>query len=432
MKNKWTQNWGLKIGSIVFAVLLWIIVTNIDDPVTDSSFYDVQVRIINTELLKESNKVYEVLDGTDIIDRVTVRAPHSVLGRISTANIVATADINDLSSLDTISIQLDINNISNASISSISLSSDIIKLKIENEKTKSVMISPTISGELPEGYMVGDISCTQNMIRITGPESLINSVISATADIDMNQFADVSQLTGDINTDVGVRLLDVEGIEVDSDRVIRNIEEVGVRIPILQIKEVPVEFAPTGVPMTGFQATGIEEISRGSLVVAGRSNAIKNFDNIVIPEGVLDITGLSESLIKTVDLAEYLPDGVRLATSDNSMATITIYIEPEVTRSVVVQEDRIRIVNIPEGFKGSFTGMDAYETVTLVGLRDNLDQIRVADITGEIDIAELMADNNMENLEVGFYTMEVDLNLGNTISVMEPIEVQLNITLLED
>ncbi len=431
MKNRWTQNWGLKIGSIVFAVLLWMIVTNIDDPVTYQYYDNVQVRITHTELLEESQKVYEVLDETDIINRVTVWAPRSVLENISFNNIVATADINDLSSLDTISINLSINNVSTSSISSIASSSDIVKLKIENRTPKTVMIRTNVSGELPEGYMVGDISQDQNAVRITGPESLVDSVVSASADIDMNQFADVTQLTGDVNTDVSVRLLDAEGAEVDSVRITKNIEAVGVRIPILQIKEVPVEFSATGEPMTGYQATGVEEISRGSLLVAGRRSIINNFDAITIPEGILDITGHTEDFIKTVDLEEYLPEGIRLANEENSTATITIYIEPEVTRSVTLQENRVRIVNMPEGFKGSFTGMEEDVTVTLVGLRSNLDQVRVAELSGEIDIARLMADRSMESLEVGFYTTEVELNLGNNIFVLEPIEVLLNITLLE-
>ncbi len=431
MKNKWTQNWGLKIGSFVFAILLWMIVTNIDDPVTSQYYDNVQVRLTHTDILEESQKVYEVLDDTDIIDRVTVWAPRSVLEDITFNNIVATADINDLSSLDTISIDLDINNVSDTSISNITTSSDIVKLKIENRKSKTVMIKSIASGELPEGYMTGDISPDQNAVRITGPESLVDSVVSATADIDISQFTDVAQLTGDVNTDVSVRLLDAEGSEVHSERITKNIEAVGVRIPILQLKEVPVVYAPTGEPMNGYQATGVEEISRGSLLVAGRRSVINSFETIIIPEEELDITGRTEDLIKNLDLADYLPDGIRLANNESSTATITIYIEPEVTRSVTIQENRVRIVNMPEGFKGSFTGMEEGVTVTLVGLRSHLDQIRTAEITGEIDIAVLMADRGMDSMEVGFYTSEVELNLGNNVSVLEPIEVLLNITLLE-
>jgi len=43
MIKKLTSNWGLKLASVVFAAILWFLITNINDPVVSQTFYDVPV-----------------------------------------------------------------------------------------------------------------------------------------------------------------------------------------------------------------------------------------------------------------------------------------------------------------------------------------------------------------------------------------------------
>ena len=79
MKNKLTRNWGLKIASFLSAAVLWLVVTNINDPIVPYRVTDVPVTIKNTNLITDRGQVYEVLDGTDVIDVVTVSAPRSII-----------------------------------------------------------------------------------------------------------------------------------------------------------------------------------------------------------------------------------------------------------------------------------------------------------------------------------------------------------------
>ena len=125
MKNKLTKNWGLKLGSFLFAVALWIIVTNINDPVIPYKVSDVPVTIRNANLITDKGQIYEVLDGTDVIDVVTITAPRSIIDSLDKSNVVAVADMNDLTSLNTISIKLSTNKLGNFSILSSRASSVI-------------------------------------------------------------------------------------------------------------------------------------------------------------------------------------------------------------------------------------------------------------------------------------------------------------------
>lgn len=78
MKNWFTTNMGLKILSVFFAVGLWMIVVNIDDPVTTKTFKNIPVVFENETVLSDAGLVYQVLDGSNSVS-FTVRAKRSVV-----------------------------------------------------------------------------------------------------------------------------------------------------------------------------------------------------------------------------------------------------------------------------------------------------------------------------------------------------------------
>ena len=145
MRRKLTENLGLKIGSILFAVVLWLLVTNITNPSSRLRIDNVPVKIINTELITSQGKVYEVLEGSDVIDTVTIMLPRSLYNSISADNVVAVADMKNLTNVNTIKIELSTNKF-NESLDSITGSSDVVKLNIEDRKSISIpLTSPKVT-----------------------------------------------------------------------------------------------------------------------------------------------------------------------------------------------------------------------------------------------------------------------------------------------
>ena len=89
MKRKLTDNLGLKIGSILFAALLWLLVTNINNPSMTHRYNDIPVTLINTEYLTGQGKTYEVLDNSDRINTVTITGPRTTVNSIRQGDILA-------------------------------------------------------------------------------------------------------------------------------------------------------------------------------------------------------------------------------------------------------------------------------------------------------------------------------------------------------
>ena len=65
-KHIYLNNIGIKIGSVFFALLIWMIIINIDDPYKTRTF-SVNVETINESALQSVNKVYEVIDRKSVV-----------------------------------------------------------------------------------------------------------------------------------------------------------------------------------------------------------------------------------------------------------------------------------------------------------------------------------------------------------------------------
>ena len=139
MKKKLTANLGLKILAVLFSVAIWFIVININDPVDKAEFTKIPVEILNEDLITSEGKVYEILDGTNVID-VTVWAKRSVLDTLSRENIIATADMQEINLMDTmVRIKLSTNKY-NEKLDNITSSTENLLVSIEDMKREQFEI----------------------------------------------------------------------------------------------------------------------------------------------------------------------------------------------------------------------------------------------------------------------------------------------------
>ena len=424
MRNKITKNWGLKLVSFLLAILVWIVVTNINDPIQPLPISDVPVTIRHAELLTERGQVYEVLDNTDVIDRVTIYAPRSVIAVLDKSNVVAIADMEDLTSVDTIPIKLSTNKY-NDSLESIRGNIDSVKLNIEDKQTRSIPIRANVVGEVQEGYMLGNVSTEQNLIRISGPESVVSQIARAQAEVNVSGF------TSNINTDADIRLYDEDGKEIRSTILERSITKVRVTIEILETKTVPISYAAVGTPADGYRMTGEYESTRNNVVIAGRSATVQKIDVIEIPTGVLDVSGATDNVTTLVDLKEYLPDGIILAEEDfTGMINITAYIGPEVRRTLAASVQNMRVIGVPDDFTAEIIEPNSYFSIAFFGLAEDFEEINLSGLEVSVDVAAWLAREEIEELESGYYWIPASVNLPED-SKLTYEELQVHIHLVE-
>lgn len=424
VKNKITTNISLKIISLFLAFLLWMVINNASDPTIDKTFTDIPVKLLNTELITDSGQVYEVLEDSTVIDKVTVWAPRSVFSNLSASNIIATADVSELSSLDTIGIKLTTN--LGSEVERIQGSSDTVKLNIENMRTKTLALKTTVQGEVESGYLVGEVTTDQNLVRISGPESVINKISKASVDMDVTGF------TSDIGTNAEIRLYDSDDKLIQDSRVSQNIKTVGIKVSIYQTMEVPVIFGYTGTPAPGYRVTGEIESSAGTVVLAGKSKVISGVNQIEVPAEMIDISGRTEDYEEEIDIRPYLPENVFLADTQQARINVAVRIRREVSRRIAIREEQVSVVNVPEGYTATISELGENSVIEIVGLSEEIAEISAGNIEGKVDIAQWMREEGMEEPEEGFYQVEIDFGLPDNVRITQSITVVMHLSKMEE
>ena len=156
MKRALTKNWGLKLLAFVFSVLLWIIVMNIEDPVDERTFSGIQVTVTHPEIVTNPGNTYQILDDSRTIS-VTVKAKRSILNKIKTDDIRATADMKNLDVRTRSLIPIDISIPSYAGRFEATANPINLRVSIELGKSETFPIAATSSGTPRDGYQVGEL-----------------------------------------------------------------------------------------------------------------------------------------------------------------------------------------------------------------------------------------------------------------------------------
>lgn len=421
MRKKIFHNWALKLGSLVLAFLLWLLVIQFDDPKETKIFRGIPVTLTNTQLLNQQNKVYEVLDSTDTVT-VTVRAPRSIIDELDASDIVAVADMSKLTEINTIAITFSAQNVDD--VENIKGNPDVMRLRVEDKKTKWINVQYSTTGEVAEGYMVASTQLDQTRIEITGPQSAVDEVSYASVDIDVTGAA------SNLSANVEIQLHDANNNLLQPGSITKNVNYIRMAVEVLATKEVPIVPNFQGTPAEGYLTTGQITCEPSSVMIAGTVSALSNVTRINIPAELLDITGATANVVETVNIRNLLSDSnVRLADSNyNGNVDVTVHIEPIVERTLELTPDNIAIRNVPEGISILREEPEEPYRLILSGLRSAVNAVQVNTLNAGVDLTAWMREQGLERLEPGVYHIPVTFSLPANISAGNTVTIQITIS----
>ena len=411
-KYKLTTNLGLKVIAFIFAVFLWFIVVNFDNPVGSSTFRDIPVQILNDDIITSAGEVYQV-EGDRTVT-VVVYATREVRQKLTSDNIVATADIKQIDSTGRlVPIEVTINGFSGESVTAEAIPRN---LTIQREKSGKKVMSLTVDTEgvkLADGYILGDASVEPDQVTITGAESVLDQVDRAVAQVD-----EVEGVSEDSVLPASLVLYDANGNELNQTQMSNNLGEEGlsVSVEVMKVKGIPVVFDVEGSPAEGYKYSGCVSTPE-SVQVCGKSEDIDKISEIDVPASVIDISGASEPIEMSVDITPYLPEGVELVDENSGNVKVTVKIEQEGTLSIDFMVSSIRINNLAENLQVSYEP-DAEITFRFTGDEDLLDTL---------DISNAVSVDLSDYDRPGTYDVPVKVNLPAGISQDGQVTVQLTL-----
>lgn len=423
-KQNLLNNIGLKIGSLVIAILLWLVVVNVTDPIGTQPFRNVKVNIINTSVITDNGKTFEILDGSDVLSSVTIRAARTILQELGTSNdvIIATADLSKLSpDGQTVPIEFSTSRY-NEKVETIRSSSNVLRVNIENRKSIQLPIIATTSGEVESGYILGSVTPQQNQVRISGPESKVALIKSAEVDVQVTGFTEA------ISTMADIVLYDEEHEVLPKTSISMNVESVRLDAEILATKRVPVYYATIGTPAAGYDLTGEIVCSPETVVIAGTKEDIENVTEINVPASELNVTGQTGNLSAIIDLNKFRPSGIRFADPNfNGKVTFTVYIEGFVENSYSVNLKDVSIDNVPIGFKAEFVESDNIVEYTVTGLAQNIEKLNPDTLGYRVDLSDYQMINDIAEFSEGEYECNLVLDLPEGVELSEPVLITVKL-----
>ena len=192
LKNLLTNNIGLKFLSVLFAMILWLVVVNIDDPDKTSTF-TTNITIANENAIADMGKSYSIInDSGTVTFRVT--AKRSIIERLTNSDFKATADMENIELHDdgTAIVPIDISAVRYSSQLDIDRKKKNLELAVEDLQSNQFKITAETTGTPAEGSAVAELKVSPDVLTISGPASVVSQISKVQAVIDVSEkFSDV-------------------------------------------------------------------------------------------------------------------------------------------------------------------------------------------------------------------------------------------------
>lgn len=410
-----SNNLGFKILSVLFAFTLWLVVYNLEDP-TKTKTLTVNVTIENRETIENMGKYYEVIEGSNKAS-FSVTAARSVLDKLDESDFTATANMDQIvidedGTIGNVPIEI----VCTANISEntykLSSTSKSLKLALEDLMAKQFVVSANAVGEVAEGYALGSIEVTApNVLKVSGPKSIVQNITSAVATIDVSNMSD--SWTTYKATPI---LYDKDGKEIDTTRLTLSNSTVTVSAEILNTKEVAIAVKPTGTVADGYTITSISS-NPTTILLKGSKSVLNSINSIEIPDDIISVAGKDKDVKATIDVSEYIPEGVSMVDPEQSTVEITVSIGKIKEKVFSIRSENIIVTGLSTHTKLEFDLSTI--AVHVSGLEEDIASLSSETLSGSIDVTYL---------PIGIHQVELILDLDESKYSYLPVKVTVFIT----
>lgn len=404
MKNRIFDHLGLKLLSLVIAIIIWIVVANVDDYKTTRKISDIEIEFINGEAITDNNMVYEVPEGTTI--DIVVKGRRKVVENLTNQDFRAVADLSKMSITNAVNVVVTANNSYVGRDLSISYQDNAINVAVEKKLESQLAITVRTRGDVEEGYAIRTKTPTPNLITVKGAESVIDMIDEVVVDVD------VTGANADLTATAAPVFLSKSGEIIDAGKFEFDVTSVDVKVEIAKTKELTLKVKTSGDPKEGYAISSVD-FQPTNILVVGDASDLAKVDEIMIDD--IDVTGLAEDLETSIQIANYLPSGIAIAENVEEIM-VKVGIEALADKSLTLTGDSISIVGKKEGYSYKLTNNNL--GVKVRGLKDTIDNIRIANLLPSIDVT---------GFEPGVYTFTVSFKEVSGVEILEEVAVEVEI-----
>ncbi|MBQ1954328.1 MAG: YbbR-like domain-containing protein [Clostridia bacterium] len=406
----------LLIVSVLASVIIWLVVMNLINPTMDIRFSDVDVTILGTTELYQNNG-FSILSETELSVDVELSGGRNSILRLKRDDIEVYCDVSRISRNGTNRVQCTVTTPYD-DVTVTNLRSIVANIEVDKISEEPVKLIYDIKGELPENYMLGEITLPNAEVLVSGPKSEISSIAYGLI------TADISELRNSQTLNLPIALIGKSGEQVELKYTQQITKNADINIPVLLKKEVPFTYSISGAG--GLTRDDVDvTISPKSVTLIGDPQALADTEYISL--GVITLDNIGEGA--SFDVAFFVPVGATCS-SDRSTVTVDVRVKDIETRTFKVSP--ILATGSVEGFDAKVSSQ--YINVRLRGNKNLLDSIGTDDfiVTVSLDQVPAQAGHHTATPEVNFipslYVELLPSDYAVTVTLtptpVEPVDVE--------
>lgn len=334
-----SHNFGLKVLSLLIAVLLW------NNVVTNNASITRTKTIANLTGYISGQATLNSTYGLALLDN-----PAEQLGSISVLVEVSQSEYAKVSK-DNVQVTLDLSSVRTAGTQEVPLRAstsygrvvrilpDSLSLTFESIDARNIPVNVQLTGE-------GSAKCWYNvnrsnpsMLTISGAASVVQSIVSAYV------YIDVSNETNSFTVAERYVLVDSEGNEIPQTMLDRSSTSVSVSLDVYPTKEIPIseelENVITGQPAEGYVVESVS-IQPDTLTVAAEKELLDSITELHIDP--ISVDGLTQSFAARASVTKL--------SSFKSISAEEVYVNVTIAEETVgawVDDVKISYINKGEG-----------------------------------------------------------------------------------
>ena len=392
--------------SIFLAILFWLYVREVEDPVMDGHVWNVPVELTGESILASQGLAVAEISEDSVDFKVT--APASVLEGLSRKNVTAILDVSKcVAGENTLHYTpRPASSINTDGVSWVAQSPENITVRVEKLDSKVFPIDFSLRGSVANGYQAGTVAIEPETVTISGPVDQVSQIAKVAAVLEVNDLSE--QYAGNLP----LTLYNAKGEVLRDLEVTLDSESVYVVLPVVVVKEIDlsVKLVDGGGAK---QENAVYKIEPESIIVAGSAEAMDGLTELSL--GSIDLSKVTGT--KVISMPINLQTQLENISGVTS-ANVTVTVSGLKTRTL--QVENITLKN--ESSTYHVTVETKVCTVVIRGREEDLEMIDPSQIRIVVDMGEITT--------VGTYSVpaKVYLDTSDSVGVVGEYSVVVSIS----
>lgn len=405
-----------KIFSLVLAIFLWFVVMNTLNP-TEVKTFTVNISFTNEGVLKDNDLI--IMNKKELEEQrvsIKVKGTRPALDELSKSkNKNAIKAYIDLSRLDGTAVEepTDISlmvtpklpdDIFLYSYEIVSCSPKTADVRVDNLMSETMKLQLDVHGQIKSGYNASGPITETDTVRVTGPESMFESVGSVRAGVD------ITGKDSDVNVSVAPAVYDKEGVPMELFTVLPSV--IDVTIAINRQWQIPVKAPEVIGQINENLVLKSVDYSPKTVDVEGSIEDINKVQTIELP--AVDLSEIENTKEIKCDIRPSLKGtDLKLKDGTPTEVTVVVTVEAKVLKNITVTKDDIHIKGLGSGLIADMEDV----AIPLYGEEEVLKSLNAAQLKPVVDVTDMGTGWHNVPLELAIPD-NVQSRIKPTVSVM--------------